>query len=69
VQAFLASSYFGDNAVRAALNNDAFHKIEKDCDLVTTNVVFLRNLPNLKVLEIEQMFEALEQAIGRAIER
>jgi hypothetical protein len=57
LRAYLASEYFGDNAVRDNLNapNEDFFAISKQEDLIVLNSAWLRGLPNLMVLTIPQM--------------
>jgi len=64
---FLEGDYFGKNPTREAFNNDEFFAIKEN--LTELNAHWLRNLPNLQALTIEQMFETIEQLLGRPISR
>lgn len=64
---FLEGDYYGKNPTREAFDNNDFNKLPEDLTLLNAN--WLRSLTNLQVLTIEQMFEAIEQLLGRAISR
>lgn len=64
---FLDGDYFGKNPTRDALNNGDFFDIKEN--LIELNANWLKALPNLTVLSIEQMFQAAEKILGKAINR
>lgn len=64
---FLDGDYFGKNPTREAFNNDAFFTIKEN--LTELNANWLKSLPNLQTLTIDEMFEAIEQLLGRSISR
>lgn len=64
---FLESDYFGDNPTKEQLNDDAFFNFEED--VLRLNADWLRHHPDLEVLSIDQMFLAIEQYLGRKINR
>lgn len=64
---FLDGDYFGKNPTREALNNDDFFNIKEN--LIELNANWLKSLPNLCVLTIEQMFQQAEQILGKQISR
>lgn len=64
---FLNGDYFGKNPTRDALNNDEFFTIKEN--LITLNANWLRSLPNLCILSIDQMFEEAEKLLGKKINK
>lgn len=64
---FLAGDYYGKNPTREAFNNDEFNTLQEN--LTELNANWLKSLPNLQVLSIEQMFETIERVLGRPISR
>ncbi len=69
LDAFLASDLFGDNPIRDQLSTNDFFPLNKRHGLIELNHGFLRGLPNLTVLSIDDMFAALEDVLGRPIAR
>ncbi|MBP9202867.1 MAG: DUF4375 domain-containing protein [Kofleriaceae bacterium] len=67
--AFLRSNLFGPNPTRDLLRDDAYFALARQHDLVAIGHAFLRGLPDLRVLSIDDMFAALEQVLGRPIAR
>lgn len=67
LEAYFNSEYFGENATRDKLKCDEFFDIPED--LTDLNSQWLRNLPNLKVLDFEEMFTKLETLLGKKISR
>jgi hypothetical protein len=57
LRTYLQSDYWGDNAERDELNapNDEFFEISKEEDLIALNAAWLRNLPHLVVMTVEEM--------------
>lgn len=64
---FLESDFYGKNPTRQVFDNNEFKILSENLTILNAN--WLRNLPNLEVLTIEQMFEAIEQLLGRPISR
>jgi hypothetical protein len=54
---YFQSEYFGENTDRDELNaiNDRFFKLAKVEDLIALNAAWLRKLPGLAVMEVEEM--------------
>ena len=67
LQNFLQSDYFGENPVRDSLKNDAFYDLGED--LITLNANWLKKHPDLQVLSIDDIYNTLEDFIGREINR
>lgn len=65
---FIAGPFFGDPLV-PELDDSAFFDVHRDQNLVEANSAFLRAAPSLQPLSIEDMYTALEVAVGRPIER
>ena len=57
LQTFLESELFGTNPTRDALNinNDRFYALSETEDLVALNAAWLRSLPNLKVMTVDDI--------------
>lgn len=64
---FLNGDYFGKNPTREALNNDDFFKITEN--LVELNAQWLKKLPNLSILTIDEMYLEAERILGKPILR
>lgn len=64
---FLDGDYFGKNPTRAAFNNDNFLKITEN--LIELNARWLKELPNLSILSIDDMYVEAEKILGRPIEK
>lgn len=64
---FINGDYFGKNPTRDAFNNDELNHIKEN--LIELNASWLKNLPNLAVLSIEEMFQAAEKILGKEISR
>ncbi|WP_050560256.1 hypothetical protein [Acinetobacter proteolyticus] len=69
LEKYINSEYFGPNLIRDALKNDAFYDLNKTENLILLNGQWLRNHPDLLVLEIDQMFDEIEKFLGRKIQR
>ncbi|MEN5174513.1 DUF4375 domain-containing protein [Acinetobacter higginsii] len=69
LEKYINSEYFGPNLIRDALKNDAFYDLNKTENLILLNWQWLRNHPDLLVLEIDQMFDEIEKFLGRKIQR
>lgn len=63
LETFLHADLFGANAERDELNalNKRFFALTDDDDLVGLNAAWLRGLPNLVVLDLDNMFAEIEQ--------
>ncbi len=66
---FLGSEFFGPNLVRDRITSGRFREVDQRQPLFESNHTFLRQLPNLKVLTIDDMFTELEDVLGRPIAR
>jgi hypothetical protein len=64
---FLKGKLDGVNPTRDLLNNDTFFELDEN--LVTLNANFLKSHPDFAVLSVDEMFAALEEFVGREIER
>ncbi|ENX33736.1 hypothetical protein F889_02399 [Acinetobacter colistiniresistens] len=69
LEKYINSEYFGYNPTRDALKNDVFYDLIRTEDLIWLNSQWLRNHPDLLVLEIDQMFDEIEKFLGRKIQR
>ena len=67
--AFLGGDFFGANPVRDRLTSGRYREVDKRQPLFESNHAYLRALPNLRVLSIDDMFTELEGVLGRPIER
>lgn len=63
LESFLSSDLFGENAERDELNvlNKNFFALAENEDLVGLNAAWLRSLPNLVVLSLDEMFAEIER--------
>lgn len=66
---YFDSQYFAENATRDSLNNSGYFQIYEEENLVNLNAQWLRQLPNLKVLSIEEMYKEIEILLGKSISR
>lgn len=66
LETFLSSDLFGVNVERDELNvlNKRFVALADDEDMVGLNATWLRGLPNLVVLSIDEMFAEIERREG-----
>jgi hypothetical protein len=67
LEAFFASEYFGNNAIRDSLDDDSFFDLDED--IVLLNSKWLKTHKKLRVLPIDDIYSELEKFIGRKIER
>ena len=64
---FLKGKLEGVNPIRDLLNNDTFFEIDEN--LVELNAAFLKSHPDTVVLSVDEMFEVLDEFVGREIKR
>jgi len=64
---FLSGKLEGVNPTRDLLNNDTFFELEEN--LVQLNAAFLKSHPDTEILSVDEMFETLEEFVGREIKR
>ncbi|MBK0369458.1 DMP19 family protein [Flavobacterium agrisoli] len=64
---FFKGKLEGVNAIRDAINENSFAKIEEN--LTELNAAFLKSHPDLQALPIETIFTTLEEIVGHEIKR
>lgn len=64
---FFRSDYFGENAFRDSLNDDAYFEISADLGALMAQ--WVRSHPDLQPHTIDEMFERAEAIVGHPIER
>ena len=64
---FLDGDYFGKNPTRQAFDNADFFNITEN--LIELNGQWLKKLPNLSVLNIDDMYLEVEKVLGKPIQR
>ena len=69
LEAFFKGDYFGANEARDFLKDSSFFDVDKVEPLVVLNAKWLRGLPNLSVLDIDDMFAEIERTLGRTVSR
>lgn len=62
---FLDGDYFGKNPTREAINNDDFFKLDEN--LIELNAQWLKTLPNLSILSVENMYLEAEKILEKSI--
>lgn len=67
LDSFFESDFFGTNETRDKLKDDSFFSLEEN--LIELNSKWLKNHPDLVVCSIEEMYNQIENYLGRSIER
>jgi len=67
IDKFLKGKLEGVNPTRDLVNNDTFFELDEN--LIQLNADFLKSHPDVEVLSVDEMFEALEEFVGHEIKR